>query len=67
LIVEAPKSLAKYLAYKGSVVVNGVSLTVNRVEDQRQRLQLLDQPDSAHDSGHHAQASGSRQQGQSGD
>ncbi|MFL9923122.1 riboflavin synthase [Herbaspirillum lusitanum] len=33
LIVEAPKSLAKYLAYKGSVVVNGVSLTVNRVED----------------------------------
>ena len=33
LVVEAPKSLAKYLAYKGSVVVNGVSLTVNRVED----------------------------------
>jgi len=33
LIVEAPKSLAKYLAYKGSIVVNGVSLTVNRVED----------------------------------
>lgn len=33
LIVEAPKALAKYLAYKGSVVVNGVSLTVNRVED----------------------------------
>ena len=33
LIVEAPQSLAKYLAYKGSIVVNGVSLTVNRVED----------------------------------
>lgn len=33
LIVEAPKELAKYLAYKGSIVVNGVSLTVNRVED----------------------------------
>jgi riboflavin synthase len=33
LVVEAPKALAKYLAYKGSVVVNGVSLTVNRVED----------------------------------
>lgn len=33
LVVEAPRSLAKYLAYKGSVVVNGVSLTVNRVED----------------------------------
>ncbi|WP_034298342.1 riboflavin synthase [Herbaspirillum sp. RV1423] len=33
LIVEAPNSLAKYLAHKGSIVVNGVSLTVNRVED----------------------------------
>jgi riboflavin synthase len=33
LVIEAPLSLAKYLAYKGSIVVNGVSLTVNRVED----------------------------------
>jgi riboflavin synthase len=33
LVVEAPKDLAKYLAYKGSIVVNGVSLTVNRVDD----------------------------------
>jgi riboflavin synthase len=33
LVVEAPKDLAKFLAYKGSVVVNGVSLTVNRVMD----------------------------------
>ncbi len=33
LIVDAPHDLAKFLAYKGSVVVNGVSLTVNRVED----------------------------------
>lgn len=33
LVVQAPKALAKYLAYKGSIVVNGVSLTVNRVED----------------------------------
>lgn len=33
LVVEAPRELAKYLAYKGSVVVNGVSLTVNRVND----------------------------------
>lgn len=33
LIIEAPASLAKYLAYKGSIVVNGVSLTVNRVSD----------------------------------
>ncbi|MCC2956458.1 riboflavin synthase [Massilia sp. IC2-477] len=33
LIIDAPQDLAKFLAYKGSVVVNGVSLTVNRVED----------------------------------
>ena len=33
LIIDAPRELAKFLAYKGSVVVNGVSLTVNRVED----------------------------------
>jgi len=33
LQVMAPPSLAKYLAYKGSITVNGVSLTVNRVED----------------------------------
>ena len=31
--IAAPTSLAKYLAYKGSVVVNGVSLTVNCVQD----------------------------------
>ena len=33
LVIDAPRDLAKFLAYKGSVVVNGVSLTVNRVED----------------------------------
>jgi riboflavin synthase len=33
LVIDAPAELAKFLAYKGSVVVNGVSLTVNRVED----------------------------------
>ena len=33
LVVEAPPSLARYFAYKGSVAVDGVSLTVNQVED----------------------------------
>lgn len=33
LVIDAPKDLAKYLAYKGSIVVNGVSLTVNKVVD----------------------------------
>jgi len=36
LQVLAPPSLAKYLAYKGSITVNGVSLTVNHFEDQDQ-------------------------------
>lgn len=36
LVVEAPRELAKYLAYKGSIVVNGVSLTVNQVLDETQ-------------------------------
>ena len=34
LRILAPLELAKYLAYKGSVTVNGVSLTVNQVVDQ---------------------------------
>jgi riboflavin synthase len=34
LIIEAPATLAPFLAYKGSITVNGVSLTVNRVNDQ---------------------------------
>ena len=33
LRITAPTALAKYLAYKGSITVNGVSLTVNQVED----------------------------------
>jgi len=33
LRIEAPKELAAFLAYKGSMVVNGVSLTVNKTED----------------------------------
>jgi riboflavin synthase len=33
LRILAPRSLGKYLAYKGSITVNGVSLTVNRIQD----------------------------------
>ena len=33
LALLAPRELAKYLAYKGSITVNGVSLTVNHVAD----------------------------------
>ena len=33
LEIEAPKELAKFVARKGSITVNGVSLTVNSVRD----------------------------------
>jgi len=33
LRIEAPRELAAFLAYKGSIVVNGASLTVNKTED----------------------------------
>ena len=36
----APASLAKYLAYKGSITVNGVSLTVNLVSDIEQGCEI---------------------------
>ena len=32
LVVRCPMKLAKFLAYKGSVAINGVSLTINEVE-----------------------------------
>jgi riboflavin synthase len=35
LRVRAPRTLAPYLAFKGSLAVDGVSLTINRVEDSQ--------------------------------
>lgn len=32
-VIDAPAELARYFAYKGSIAINGVSLTINRVED----------------------------------
>lgn len=40
LRIMAPKDLAKYLAFKGSITVNGVSLTVNRIEDTAQGCEI---------------------------
>lgn len=39
--VEAPNSLAKYIAVKGSVCVDGVSLTVNEIEGGIFRVNLI--------------------------
>ena len=33
LRIVAPQALARFLAYKGSITINGVSLTVNSVKD----------------------------------
>lgn len=40
LRIQAPADLARYVAYKGSITVNGVSLTVNRVHDSEQGCEL---------------------------
>ena len=40
LRIQAPHALAKYLAYKGSITVNGVSLTVNRVTDSEMGCEI---------------------------
>ena len=40
LRILAPRELGKYLAYKGSITVNGVSLTVNSIEDGAQGTTL---------------------------
>ena len=40
LKILAPQPLGKYLAYKGSITVNGVSLTVNSVADTAEGTEL---------------------------
>ncbi|KEQ16875.1 riboflavin synthase [Endozoicomonas numazuensis] len=39
--VEAPASLARYIAHKGSVTIDGVSLTVNKVDGCRFALNIV--------------------------
>ena len=41
LEVRVPAELTRYLARKGSVTINGVSLTVNRVEGDRFEVNLI--------------------------
>jgi riboflavin synthase len=41
LVVRAPRELAKYIARKGSVTVQGVSLTVNRIDDAQFEINLI--------------------------
>lgn len=41
LIVHAPQTLAKYIAIKGSITINGVSLTVNQVSGAEFSVNLI--------------------------
>ncbi|MFP5400967.1 MAG: riboflavin synthase [Gammaproteobacteria bacterium] len=41
LVIRAPAAIAGYIAKKGSVTVNGVSLTVNRVEGREFWINLI--------------------------
>jgi riboflavin synthase len=39
--IRAPKDLSRYIARKGSITIDGVSLTVNRVEGESFEVQLI--------------------------
>lgn len=41
LVVRAPQQLAKYIAVKGSITINGVSLTVNQVAGSEFDVNLI--------------------------
>ena len=41
LVVHAPQELAKYIAIKGSITINGVSLTINQVNDREFSVNLI--------------------------
>jgi len=41
LVIKAPRELAKFIARKGSVTVDGVSLTTNRVKGRKFSINLI--------------------------
>ena len=41
LAIEAPRSLSKYIAKKGSICVNGVSLTVNSIDKNTFTMNII--------------------------
>lgn len=41
LVIKAPKTLAKYIARKGSITVDGVSLTTNQVKGRKFSINLI--------------------------
>ena len=41
LVVRAPQALAKYIASKGSITINGISLTINQVSGSEFSVNLI--------------------------
>jgi riboflavin synthase len=41
LEIKTPRNLTQYIAYKGSITINGVSLTVSRLEDSSFTVELI--------------------------
>ncbi len=41
LTLRPPKHLLRYITYKGSITVNGVSLTVNKIDDDEISINLI--------------------------
>ena len=41
LVIKTPKALSKYIACKGSITVDGVSLTTNRVQGRKFSINLI--------------------------
>ena len=39
--IRAPKSLAKYIAHKGSITIDGTSLTINKVDGAEFELNIV--------------------------
>jgi len=39
--IEAPRELAKYIAHKGSITIDGTSLTVNKVDGAKFELNII--------------------------
>jgi riboflavin synthase len=62
LRILAPRPLGKYLAYKGSITVNGVSLTVNSIADTPEGTELSINliPHTVENTALHALAAGHR-------
>jgi riboflavin synthase len=40
-VIKAPKELAKYIARKGSITVDGVALTTNSVDGRKFSINLI--------------------------